>query len=206
VAGAIPLDQPERDAVGEAFFIGGYMGMHTDENMLILHERLLEILHYEPETGIFTWRNRRKFSRCGKITGYLTEKGYVKINTHGKLYFAHRLAWFYMTGVWPIEIDHINRIRSDNRWCNLRNATRIENSRNMGISKNNKSGFKGVRWNTQNHKWQAKAKVNGKHIYLGFFTSIEDAAMAYKTFAEKIHGEFFVGGDGLSNIEKTVCI
>jgi hypothetical protein len=165
---------------------------------LIQHEKLLSILVYEPTTGNFYWTiDRCNNAKRGARAGSVNSKGYRVINLEYHRYKEHRLAWFYMTGEWPIEIDHINRIRSDNRWCNLRNATRIENARNMGTSKYNKSGFKGVRWNKQNRKWQAKAKVNGKQIYLGFFKSIEDAANAYKDFAKSEHGAFFVGEEGL---------
>ncbi len=91
---------------------------------MLTQAELKAVLHYDPETGIFT---RYGHNKCGSKT----YQGYIGIGIKRKTYYAHRLAWLYMTGVWPSkEIDHKNRIRDDNRWVNLREATRSMQSRN----------------------------------------------------------------------------
>lgn len=95
-------------------------------------ERVRELLHYEPATGIFTRRIRTSNrTKVGAIVGADNGKGYLQISVDWRLYSAARLAWLYMTGEWPKEeIDHINRVRSDNRFSNLREATRSSNNCN----------------------------------------------------------------------------
>ncbi len=99
---------------------------------MITHDRLKEILYYDPVLGTFRWIE--KISRknvIGAIAGGLNPKGYVVIIIQGKSYRANRLAWFYMTGEWPKNlVDHKNRIRNDNTWKNLRDFTSKENSAN----------------------------------------------------------------------------
>jgi len=91
---------------------------------------------------------------------------------------AHRLAWFYMEGEWPT--GHINHIRDDNRWVNLREVSNQENHKNQSISINNKSGVIGVCWNKKARKWHAQIKVNYKAISLGCFSDIHNAIKARK--------------------------
>ena len=131
---------------------------------------LHSILNYDPYTGIFTWNVfRGGTAKPGTIAGTI-EDGYRRIIVNGKSYRAHRLAWFYIYGVWPPEgTDHYNRIRDDNRLCNIRTANDEMNSRNKGKYKNNKSGYKGVSWKDKNNKWVAQIQVNKKGIHLGLF-------------------------------------
>jgi hypothetical protein len=104
----------------------------------------------------------------------------------GKLYQAHRLAWFYVYGVFPSgQIDHINRNKSDNRLVNLRDCSISENKQNSGLYKNNKSGFKGVF--KKGKRYEAGIRVNNKRIYLGKFGSAELAYEAYVSAAKKLH-------------------
>lgn len=98
----------------------------------LTQEYLKSILHYAPETGIFTWivclSNRAKI---GSIAGTIRNNGYSKINIGGQLYYAHRLAWLYMTGKWPKEhVDHKDNVRANNKWKNLREATYSQNNKN----------------------------------------------------------------------------
>lgn len=145
-------------------------------------------LSYIPEAGIFT--KVLKVSGRVKIAG-TKNNGYIAIAINKKVYSAHRLAWLYMTGEWPkYMIDHINGIRDDNRFCNLREATNSENQMNRGIPKNNTSGFKGVCWHKQNCKWVAQIKINGKLTHLGCFEKVEDAHQAYCKGAENHHNAF----------------
>jgi hypothetical protein len=156
-----------------------------------------ERLNYDPKTGLLTWRhyegagNRRLYRNAGRVAGCLDGWGYIAIKVTGRMFQAHRIAWAISTGNWPDhEIDHINGDRTDNRFCNLRNATRAENARNTKLYNTNKSGYKGVCFRPSKQKFAAHAWANGRQIYLGLFATAEDAAAAYANFALKHHGEF----------------
>jgi len=154
-------------------------------------QRLKEVYDYLPESGLFVRKIRTFRHKAGEIAGTLLDEGYIQIGIDGNQYRAHRLAFFYMTGSWPtLEIDHINGIRSDNSWANLREATRVQNCQNRGISKGNTSGYKGVSFISTTGTYQARIRVNGKGVYLGRYKSAEEAAEVYKQAAEKYFGEF----------------
>jgi hypothetical protein len=141
-------------------------------------------LNYDQNTGIFTWIS------SGKEAGY-TDGRYRLIGFGGKRYKAHRLAWFYMTGLWPSDhIDHKNQVKLDNRFLNLRIATDSENKCNIGLTAKNKSGYKGVSWESTCNKWRAQICVNKNIKYLGVFKDKKLASEAYKSAAVKYHGEF----------------
>lgn len=158
---------------------------------MITQEYLKSILNYDPETGLFTWLVQKgKRVKIGQKAGIISE-GYIKIKIDGKKYFAHRLAWLYMTGEWPKdEIDHKNTIRGDNRWENLREATSQQNSFNISIRVNNKSGFKGV-YKYKHYGYRAAINFNGKITMLGLFATAKEAHEAYVKAAKEIFGEFF---------------
>jgi len=155
---------------------------YVSEASMITQERLKELFHYNPKTGIFS----RKVSNSnrvhvGDISGSLGSKGYLRIRIDYKEYLAHRLAWFYVNGHWPEhEIDHINHNRSDNRINNLREVTHRENCKNMPIPRNNNSGYVGVRWHKLGKKWEAHITIENKQIYLGLFINMEDAIASRK--------------------------
>ena len=109
-------------------------------------EKLRETLRYDPETGLFFWRcNRQGGAKAGTIAGCFDAGGYVRVTCLGRTYPAHRLAWLYVTGMWPTnEVDHINGDRSDNRWANLRAAESSQNSMNRAVRRNCASGVKGL--------------------------------------------------------------
>lgn len=156
---------------------------------MLSHERLLELLHYDPLTGWFTWRVRRnQMAEVGDRAGYInTETGYRVINIGHKLFLAHRLAWFYVTGRWPaVDIDHERGERDDNRWSKLREATRVENMQNLqGPHRDNKSGFLGVA--PAKNRWAAYIRADGKNRYLGSFKTPELAHAAYLAAKAKLH-------------------
>lgn len=136
---------------------------------------LRERLHYDPETGVFTWAEGT--IKAGRIAGSRNAQGYLTICILGKNRYCHRLAWMYVYGEWPIDqIDHKNRIRDDNRIDNLRLATNAQNSANKDAPSNNTSGVKGVHWHSTAGKWQASLSVGGRRIYLGLHDDIEAAA------------------------------
>jgi hypothetical protein len=156
--------------------------------------RLREVLDYDPETGIFRWRiQTSNRGRVGHIAGRISDQDYWLIGIDGALYRAHRLAWLYITGEWPREVDHINGSRDDNRWCNLREATRSENNANSRRGRNNTSGYKGV-WRAASGRWTACITVNYRQIHLGRFDAPEEAHAAYCAAADKHFGEFANGG------------
>lgn len=136
---------------------------------------LKEILIYDPETGNFYHSENRRGAKKGDVAGSLDKAGYIRIYIKGKRFKAHRLAIFYMTGKWPKAVDHKNRKRSDNRWCNIRPCTLAENNQNPGISSRNKSGAIGVHWHERQRKWIAAIQIGRKKLHLGSFASKEEA-------------------------------
>jgi hypothetical protein len=160
-------------------------------------EHLREELHYDAEDGQFYWKKMRPGPRrvdadgVDNRAGTLGKTGYVGVSVLGFKYLAHRLAWFYVKGVWPTEyLDHINGDRSDNRIENLREVNASENSKNRSIHKNNQSGFKGVSFSKSHNKWVARIVHNYRQNVLGYFDSIEDAVAAYERASAEMHGEF----------------
>jgi|SRR5882672_6879863 len=161
--------------------------MRTVE-MLTVGE-LKNILDYNPGTGIFRW----KVSKSGIkriVAGHNHPNGYVHITINGRYYGAHRLAWLYMTGEWPpCQVDHKNRVGTDNSWSNLRLATVQQNSVNRGPTKKNKLGVKGVRL-TANNTYEAFIWEDDRSKHLGCFKTCEEARLAYLRMAKKMHGEY----------------
>lgn len=144
------------------------------------------LLNYDPETGVFRWRISIGKAAAGMTAG-CTASGYILIGIHGRLIKAHRLAWLMHYGVEPMgDIDHVNGVRSDNRICNLREASHSQNMHNRRADHDNKSGIKGVCWNKWKNKWMAY--VNGKH--LGYFDQPEKAAEEVKRVRRLVHGQF----------------
>ena len=156
----------------------------------ITAEKLRELLHYDHETGIFTWKVRTPNQiNIGDVAGCPTGNGYLRIKVQSRPYKAHRLAWLYMYGTWPEDqIDHINRIRTDNRIANLRAVTSKQNQQNAGKRSDNTSGHPGVCWNKQHSKWVANIRHNQKLIHLGCYSTIEEALSARKAGELKYWG------------------
>ncbi len=147
----------------------------------ILTQPILKgLLHYNPETGFFTWiKNRGRLAKKGDESGSIGKDGYVRIVIHGRSYLAHRLAFLFMTGDFPIEqVDHINHARDDNRMCNLRACTSSENNQNAMKRKDNKSGMTGVYWHKIARKWSAEITINKIKTRIGFFDDINHAIIA----------------------------
>lgn len=109
------------------------MAMKKNEKQLTVVQ-LKELLHYNPETGVFTWaRSVGQRARIGRVAGSKVPSGYIKISVSKRVYSAHRLAWLYMTGSWPEnEIDHVDNNPSNNAFSNLRAATKSQNAQNRG--------------------------------------------------------------------------
>jgi hypothetical protein len=145
----------------------------------LTHQRLLELLHYDPETGAFTWRVHRQCVRAGSAAGHVNKQGYVRVVVEGKSRGGHRLAWFYVHGVWPTGlIDHKNRSKSENWINNLRDVTHAENMQNqVQARKRNRVGLAGV--TPHGKKFQATARLNGERRSLGTFPTPGEAHQAY---------------------------
>ena len=154
---------------------------------------LKEVLNYSLESGEFTWlKANSNRVKVGCIAGTNHIAGYISISLNGKLYLAHRLAYLYVNGCMPIhEIDHVNSVRNDNRWANLRDATHAENIRNTRMFAHNTSGARGVYLRKDTGKWQAQIKLHGKHISLGCFDTAKEASDVRNAKAKEIHGNFY---------------
>lgn len=152
---------------------------------------LKRVLNYCPDTGVFRWlENRSKSAKIGSLAGSKDLEGYICIMIDGKSYRANRLAYFYMTGFWPDVADHINRIRDDNRWLNIRNCQQHQNCCNTKLSIKNTSGVKGVSYRKDTGKWRSYVTIKNKKIMLGSFDEFNTAA-SVSYFARKyLHGEF----------------
>lgn len=148
-----------------------------------------KIMQYDPKTGKLTYLMQRGPRAAGDEVGVVNDQGYRIIYLFGRRYRASWVANLLMTGKWPrCEMDHINRCPSDDRWCNLREATRLQNCQNM--SRTNRFGLRGVSQRQGTKTFAAKIRLAGKHIYLGSFSSAKDAHAAYLIAARRLHGEF----------------
>lgn len=154
------------------------------------HQRLKETLSYNRRTGIFRWRKKRNGIRADRVAGSISGHGYISIMIDGSSYAAHNLAWFYVTGKWPVgEVDHRNLCKTNNQWRNLRLGTKSQNCANL--RGRTRSGFKGVyeRRNLTN-PFQATITVRGKFHHLGYFPTADLAGKAYFAAAKKHFGKF----------------
>ena len=157
-------------------------------------ERLRQLFSYDPETGVFIrvansgarYRNRK----IGQIAGWKDARGYVVFRVENSKYMAHRLAWLYMTGHWPKQfIDHINGMKSDNRFANLREADDFINAQNIRqANRASQSGLLGASFKPEMKKpWAAQIQVNGRMKRLGFYDTAEEAHAAYLKAKRQLH-------------------
>ncbi len=162
---------------------------------------LLTLLHYDPETGVFTWYRRPDARKvwntryAGKVAGFdwTVSPGvvYRSIRIFDWPFLGHRLAWLYMTGGWPpIGVDHRDLDGLNNRWTNLRLATKAQNAANTRAPRNSTTGHKGVSWSKTNRKFRAYIRAGGRQKWLGYFDTAEEASAAYQSAAAEVYGEF----------------
>ena len=160
-----------------------------DSSPIITQQFIKELLHYDPDTGIFTWNKSKGNARKGSEAGWIANqrcKKYRIIMINGKSYYAHRLACLYVYGYLPEhDTDHINGDGLDNKISNIRYATTTENCRNRRVPSNNKSGIIGVSWEKKVSKWRVRISHNGKLLCLGLFSNLQSAAEVRKEAENK---------------------
>ena len=145
---------------------------------------LLEVFNYDKDTGVITHKYTTNSGIQGEIATYDHSGGYLSICISSKQYLAHRIIYLMVTGEWPEQVDHINHVRQDNRWVNLRNVTNAENNRNTSCQQNSTTDVLGVSLHKPTRKYRAYISVNSKQKHLGLFTTIA-AAQAARDLANK---------------------
>ena len=185
------------------------MEKHMSKYAEVTPSILRELLDYDPNTGLFTWKARdiKWFSdKGGRYTARWCQKNFnnkhagkqalTSISDHGyntggilgHVFSAHRVAWAHSFGRWPeTELDHINRDRQDNRLQNLRLASKTENGHNR--TPRGSSKYAGVSWYDPLQKWKAGVSKNGNFYYLGYFENEEEAARARDKKARELYGD-----------------
>jgi hypothetical protein len=155
---------------------------------MLTQTQLKEILHYDPDTGLFTRRLKQSGVKQGKVSGSFSNEGYLVTSVKNKIYKCHRLAWLYVAGQWPTHnIDHINGNRQDNRFNNLRDVKQKINIENQTkAQKHNKSTRTLGTWKNGTG-FAARISHNNKKIYLGTFKTIEEAEAAYLAAKRILH-------------------
>lgn len=171
---------------------------------------LRQLLRYDPETGKLFWLERTIQFFMGQTRPpkdgqkawngrYAGKQAFTATDSHGYhhgaifnvTHRAHRVAWAIQTSSWPDdEIDHINLAKNDNRWINLREATRTQNNRNLPGHRDTASGFKGVSWHSRDQLWVARICADRKQITIGYFKVAEDAQAAYAAESARLHGKY----------------
>ena len=155
-----------------------------------LHE-LQKFYSYDPETGHICRHAKPKFSRAklGVVDGK-SQEGYIIVCHGNEKFKAHRMAFLFINGQWPItEIDHVDGVRHNNKWKNLRLATRMQNRQNSRTPKNNTSGHRGV--SRYRQFWKVQAQINGKKHFIGHFLDLSEAVAAHEDFIKAAHGPFY---------------
>lgn len=154
----------------------------------LTQDKLKSLLDYNKNTGVFIWKiAESKRIKIGQVAGGINSCDYVAIKICNQTYLAHRLVFLYEFGEMPADqIDHVNRVRNDNRLCNLRQCTSSQNRVNSTKRRDNKSGYKGVHWFKTGQKW--RSVIKSEHI--GLFSSKDEAALAYNERAKELFGEY----------------
>ncbi len=163
---------------------------------MLTSARLKELLHYDPDTGVFTWLPTVRHCYKGKVAGTIlklknTLTSYIHIKVDGRLYLAHRLAFLYVHGRFPDgPLDHRGCDGLDNRIDNLRECSHGQNIQNIGCRKDNTSGVKGVALHGKSGKWVAYVNHCSKRYYLGLFKTIAEAEEVVRAKRSQLHGEY----------------
>jgi|WetSurMetagenome_2_1015567.scaffolds.fasta_scaffold00090_56 hypothetical protein len=170
----------------------------------LTQDRLHELLHYDSDTGLFTWTNTNlhKRTKDKPFVGNIwwsrkdhkkepsDDKKYITIQIGKKRYLAHRLAWLFVYGWLPKEIDHIDKHGMHNNIKNLRASTHAQNLCNTAKYSNNTSGYKGVSFHKPQGLWKAAIISNGAEYQKYGFSNPKEAHEWYCLMAKQLHGEF----------------
>ena len=153
----------------------------------LTYEKASTIWDYDPDTGVIRWKIKWFNQEIGNVAGCVNTKGYRNLKYKYITYKAHRIAWLLTYKHWPKnQLDHNNRIRDDNRLCNLQEVNNSINQRNQKLPSNNTSKVMGVSWHKGQNKWAAYIYDTHK-IYLGADTDWFEAVCARKS-AEARYG------------------
>ena len=158
--------------------------------MMLTQERLKELFDYDPATGWFTNRGSRGRAKGGARAGAVAHASYRRIIIDYKKYYEHHLAWFYVHGEWPKEMDHADGDAGNNAIANLRLCNRTQNNCNAQ-QETGQSGLRGAYLDKRNLQWYSKIQFGGQVRFLGNFSSAEEAHEAFTTAARELHGEFY---------------
>lgn len=160
--------------------------------MPVSAEEVRRRIRVDPDTGALFWRSDPPKGRLvgDRLPFRDNGNGYLYSTVNRRGYGVHRLVWAALRGVWPVEVDHIDGDKSNNRPANLREASRSQNECNKTVKSNNTSGYKGVGWHKCKDRWRAYIQIDGRQISLGYHDTPELAHRAYCGAASKLHGEF----------------
>lgn len=163
------------------------MGLTVRKYFKLTHERLIDVICYDEKTGIFTWKKPSKNgpARPGSLAGN-RKRDYASVTIDTEAFRAHRLAWFYVYGVWPDYIDHINGIKTDNRLENLRSVSNSVNMQNLKVARaDSKTGLLGA--TPKGKRFVATIALRGKKWQIGIFDTAQEAHEAYLIEKRKVH-------------------
>lgn len=171
--------------------------------MMLSLDRLNQVLTYNPETGVFNWKQAiSNRVHVGAEAGAITRNGYRMIRVDGENLYAHRLAWMFVHGQMPDRIiDHVNLDRDDNRIENLRECDHSENNCNSYLRRDSPSGIKGVGWDSHREKWACSVRHRGRRLRKRFDT-LAEAENWVRSVRESLHGEFVNHGKTQTNDEE----
>lgn len=144
------------------------------------------------ETGNLYWKTQKQGRLKDRPVGFKNADGYIQVTIDGERYQLHRLIYILHHGDIPngYVVDHISGESNNNRVENLQPITNHQNITKKKMSKYNKSGFRGVSWDSKKNKWRVQIYLNKKRIHVGYFNELEEAALSYDNAAIKYHGEF----------------
>lgn len=156
---------------------------------MIAADRLRELLSYDEHSGQFNWLVSRGKAAAGDVAGCVNRGGYIEIRIERKTYLAHRLAFVWVTGELPSgEVDHIDGLRANNSFANLRAVSSVINHQNQRKAhRSSKTGLLGVSWKASKGRYRASIDVEGRKLHLGYFRDKDAAHVAYLNAKRALH-------------------
>jgi hypothetical protein len=167
---------------------------YTNKEALLPYELAHSLLEYNPDTGLLSWKvTKGPRALKGGVAGSKHSSGYVQIGINKVQFLVHRVTWLLFYKEWPSTLlDHIDGDKTNNRIANLRPCNTSQNKQNIGLNKNNSSGYKGVHFDNTHGKYKAQIQtLEGNRKHLGLFSTPEEASEVYNRAAKELHGEFY---------------